>query len=220
LDFAKSLKKKKIVEMLEAAVAKGGKTASKGDKGAKAKPAKVPSASTSWDHLESCLQKSHPKVFQTLARPATARQVSELIVAVKIRITKEVQEFFHRHNGQTGGPELIELDGEQYGFRLLSTEQAAREWSVWKELNDGGDFADAEAAADDTVRETWWHDKWLPMAGNGAGDFLCFDFSPAHGGKQGQIITLWHERPNREVAFESVRHVLAELAAVWEAKLP
>ena len=88
-------------------------------------------------------------------------------------------------------------------------------WKEWQELNEDGDFNDLEASPDNGVRECWWHSGWLPMASNGLGDLLCFDFSPAKGGNRGQVITVWHERSDRVIAFPSPRHLLAELVTDW-----
>lgn len=220
IEFAKKLRKKKILAILEDAgpATPGGKPskATKKKAAKKAASPRIPSAAASWTKLEKHLKASQPEVFKTLNEPATSAQINKLIAKTKIRITKDVKEFFERHNGQSYEAELINLETEDERFRLLSIDEALHEWATWQALAAVGDFDDRDASPDDGVRECWWHAKWIPFADNGGGDFLCFDCSPAKGGKQGQVITLWHERADRAVAFPCVRHFLADLIDQWQ----
>jgi cell wall assembly regulator SMI1 len=216
LEFARKIKaNKKIVSLLEGASGKAkvkGKSPANKAKVNASKPKKLLTAAKAWEAIEAGLASKHKSLAKSLVKGATASQVSKMMGKTKIRLTGEVKEFFQRHNGQTGEEGLIldESSGER--FRLLSVDQAIKEWEIWQVLDNSGDFEDAEASPDKGVRDAWWHPKWLPMATNTAGDFLCFDISPAAGGKIGQVITLWHDRPNREIAFASVRDMLTKLA--------
>ena len=80
------------------------------------------------------------------------------------------------------------------------------------ELNDGGDFDDLEATADEGIKEVWWNTKWLPIASNGLGDLICFDLAPAKGGNKGQVITFRHDQGRRERLAWSLGEWLAATA--------
>ena len=216
LEYARKIKaKKSIIELLLNSTAPSKTTSNKSAKKAGAakqsRPKKLPTPAKAWEQIEATLADQQPPLLKSLQKGATPAQISKLIGKTRIRLTSEVKEFFQRHNGQGGSKGLIvdESSGEQ--FRLLSVDEVIREWSIWQGLDEAGDFEDAGATADKGVRECWWHAKWLPFAANSAGDFLCFDNSPAKGGKIGQVITLWHESSSRDVAFPSIREMLAEV---------
>jgi len=207
--------KKKIIALLEQAAApkrSGKKQTSKTTKKSAGKPKRLLTAAKAWDAIESNLAANDKALLKSLVKGATASQARKLVGKTKIRLTSEVKEFFQRHNGQTGGEGLIVEPSSGERFLLLSVDRVIKEWEVWQDLDQSGDFEAAEASPGQHVRDCWWHPRWLPFAGNTAGDFLCFDNSPARGGKIGQITTLWHEQPNREVAFASIREMLNEVA--------
>ncbi|MEZ6087570.1 MAG: SMI1/KNR4 family protein [Pirellulaceae bacterium] len=172
-------------------------------------------AAKAWDAIEASLAANHKSLAQSLQKGAALPQLSKMMGKTKVRLTGEVKEFFQRHNGQSGGDGLIHDQASDERYILLSVDQVIQEWSAWQDLQASGDFDDAEASPDRGVRDAWWHPKWLPMATNTAGDFLCFDNSPAAGGKIGQVITLWHDRPQRDVVFSSAREMLKVLAETY-----
>ncbi|MEX1026732.1 MAG: ankyrin repeat domain-containing protein [Candidatus Paceibacterota bacterium] len=220
LQFAVKIKaRKKLIALLENAMAESGAVKSPTTPTKKTTSEKPPSMLTipkAWDALEASLATNHRKLFQSLAPGASQLEITELIGLTKIRMTKEVKDFFLRHSGQTGEQGIVwEPDSDEH-FLLLSTSQAMREWKVWNDLMEAGDFEGEEVSADSGVRPCWWHAKWLPFASNTAGDFLCFDCGPAKGGKNGQVITLWHESRGRRITYESIRHMLNELISHYE----
>ncbi|MEX1026734.1 MAG: ankyrin repeat domain-containing protein [Candidatus Paceibacterota bacterium] len=220
LQFAVKIKaRKKLIALLENAMAESGAVKSPTTPTKKTTSEKPPSMLTipkAWDALEASLATNHRKLFQSLAPGASQLEITELIGLTKIRMTKEVKDFFLRHSGQTGEQGIVwEPDSDEH-FLLLSTSQAMREWKVWNDLMEAGDFEGEEVSADSGVRPCWWHAKWLPFASNTAGDFLCFDCGPAKGGKNGQVITLWHESRGRRIAYASIRHMLNELISHYE----
>ncbi len=223
--------KKNIITLLEDAVgtAESGAPAAtkrKKSKGVNRSTAKKPSSkptkqltnAKAWDAIESALAAKNPVLFKSLVKGATAAKAGKLVGRTSIRLTSEIKEFFQRHNGQTGGEGLIVEPGSGESFLLLSVDDAAREWDIWQDLHQSGEFEDAEEVnSDPLVRNCWWHEKWLPFATNTAGDFLCFDNSPAKGGKVGQVITLWHDNPTREITFPNVRDMLNQIAEYYTA---
>lgn len=67
------------------------------------------------------------------------------------------------------------------------------------------------------MRATWWSEKWVPFAYNGAGDLQCVDLDPPSGGVVGQVVTYHHDRDLRERGADSLTHWLETLASDLEA---
>ncbi|WP_442505499.1 ankyrin repeat domain-containing protein [Novipirellula sp. SH528] len=214
LDYAKAVKaKKSIVSLLanwQSVTKPNTAGAAKRASASKSKP--LPTASKAWDAIEAALEMNNKRLFKSLAKGAKKSDITTLVSKTKIRLTNEVKEFFLRHNGQTGTKGLIVDYASGEEFRLLSIDEVIKEWTIWEDLAQSGDFDDSDAVPDAGIRECWWHPKWLPMAGNTAGDFLCFDNSPAKGGKNGQVITLWHADSARNVVYPSIRDMLAAIS--------
>ena len=215
IEYAKKLRKRKILALLERADSSSAAAPSTSP-AAKDKSAKLPPVAKLWEQLEGRLKASFPDMCKSLKRKATQAQLDRLEAQTGVRMTKDTKEFFLRHNGQAYEHSLIHVESEDEEFRIFSTAEAYNEWKMWKELDDIGEFAEADSSPDPGVRDCWWHAKWLPFAGNGAGDSLCFDFSPAKGGKKGQIITMWHERSDRAILSPSARHILADICEYWQ----
>ncbi|MBM80460.1 MAG: hypothetical protein CMJ78_07695 [Planctomycetaceae bacterium] len=213
VEYATKEKKKKIIELLESAPTPG---TSKPAKAAKptSTSKRLPTMAASWKRLSKHLEESHPDMLESLNGGATEAQLRELS-HTDIRVTKEVKDLLSQHNGQSDSACLIRLESKDEQFRLLTTSESLAEWKIWQELNEDGDFEDLEATVDAGVRDCWWYAKWLPIASNGGGDCVCVDFSPAKGGKQGQVITVWHEEGERNIVFASVREMLAEVTEYW-----
>ena len=209
IEFARKKKKKKIVALLEGT---GGKTPASGKSPQPAaKSPKAPTIIKSWERIEQALQ---PKARQSLPKGATAGQLQTLEKKIRATTTQEVKDFWGRHDGQAAGPPLIpKTYSPAPEFRLLSIKEALAERAIWCELEEGGDFADLEADPDDGVKPDWWNAKWLPIASDTLGNFLCLDFAPGKGGKKAQVIRVDHDNGQRPIVADSVRTLLAEIAA-------
>ena len=94
-------------------------------------------------------------------------------------------------------PGLIDVE------ELLSTERIFNEWTVWKELLDGGDFDGINSIPDHGVKDDWWNKRWIPITYDGSGNHYCIDLDPTEKGKRGQIIRMWHDSPEREIVAGS-----------------
>lgn len=49
------------------------------------------------------------------------------------------------------------------------------------------------------IKPMLWNSKWIPIAENGAGDYLCLDTDPADGGCYGQVLYFWHDWGDRSI---------------------
>lgn len=205
-DIAKEYEKKKVLALLEAHV--GGKAAPKPAKSkAATKPATI--AST-WERIETEIKRLNWVESRKLNKGASAASLAKVEKTLGVTLPDEFRESYALHDGQDSGTAFL-LGPSDEGYCLLPLAQVLKEAKIWADLKE--DFADEEVSADKGIRADWWNTKWLPIAGNGGGDFLCLDLAPAKGGQLGQIITMNHESPTRELwakSFGEWLHSVAE----------
>ncbi len=150
-----------------------------------------------WTQLEAWLAAHWPEGLAALNPPATAQEIAQLEAALGCQLPQDFVECLKVHNGQS--QDLGLFDGTEY----LSTQRILSEWTVWKQLLDGGDFAGIQSEPELGIRDDWWNAKWIPFTYNGAGDHLCLDLAPAEGGQTGQVISMWHDMAERGVEADS-----------------
>ena len=207
LDVAKKEKAKKVIPILEAALA--GKVLPP------PAPKPLDNVPKLWKRIEYAL-KANPTVKKLLKKGATKEQISACESLLGVTFPPDLRDSYLIHDGQkTESGELFpdgfaDLDS---GFRLLSLEEIAREWTMWKQLNDAGEFKKQKSQPDTGVSPDWWNPKWIPFAADGGGDSLCADLDPAKGGIVGQVILHHHAdngRPKKATGVQSFLQMLAE----------
>lgn len=202
LEFAQKNRLKKIVALLSAAKSP---QASQEISQAATKPTKLLSVSAAWERIEAHLKGVAAKTLRSLNAGAKPKDLKSLATKLGITLSRELADFFGRHDGQDRGPAFVPSpDGAEAGFQLLPISAGLRQWQVMQELLEGGDFDDLEPSPDPGVKAAWWNAKWFPIAANGLGDLICLDFAPAKGGKKGQVISFYHDRPQRQCLAPSL----------------
>lgn len=150
-----------------------------------------------WKRLEGYLQKREPEVLAKLLPPASHAEIVALEQQLSVKLPVDFVACLSQHNGQSGPPGLFG------GLQFLSTERIGREWRIWKQLLDEGEFCEANAKPDSGIKAEWWNSSWIPFTSNGAGDHLCLDLSPAAGGHIGQVIAVFHDDSARILKDDS-----------------
>jgi cell wall assembly regulator SMI1 len=207
---AKKAKAKKVISVLEAALA--------GQRPAAPSPLPLDDVPTLWKRIEKAL-KANPTVKKSLKKGATAEQIAACETALGTAFPPGLRDSYLIHGGQKAGADglfpagFADLDSD---FGLLSLDEVANEWMTWKELEDAGEFKNQEALPDAGVRADWWNPKWVPFAGDGGGDSLCVDLAPAKGGAAGQVIVHHHADDARSKIATGVQDLLHLLAEHWE----
>ena len=210
LDVAKAAKAKKVIPILEAALA-GQKPAA---------PLSPPDDDVPklWKRIEKAL-KASPAVKKSLRKGATAEQVSACEAALGVEFPQDLRAMYSLHDGQKQGADTLfpeEFADLDAGFALLTLEEVVREWKVWKGLVDGGEFKNQKSQPDAGVRTDWWNPKWVPIASDGGGDSICVDLAPAKGGTAGQVIVHQHADSGRPKGAGGVRELMRKLAEQLE----
>ena len=179
------------------------------------KPKPAATVGEAWDRIEAWLT-ANAKGWKPLRKPATAAQVAWLEKAVGHKLPADLRQSLLRHNGSTEGLFPFGPDSRDcYG--LYAATDVAGVWEMQAELLDGGDLAPNKAKAQAGIRAARWNTGWVPIAGNGAGDYFCVDLAPAKGGRVGQVIHVGHEGPKRTRLGTSVTDWLGRFAADLEA---
>jgi cell wall assembly regulator SMI1 len=170
-----------------------------------------------WARIESWIRRNAPQVLDVLHPGASDVQIAELEEVLSIEFPEDFKASYRLHNGQsTYGYGLIN------GCELLSLERIRDEWQVWKTLLESGTFQtedgqDQGCEPAPGVCNVWWHPKWIPFTYDGGGNHDCLDLNPTESGTAGQIITMWHDEPAREIVAPSFQAWLNQYAESLEA---
>ena len=81
----------------------------------------------------------------------------------------------------------------------------------------GGTFKDVPSDPDEGVRPEWYDLEWVPLTHDSCGNHFCVDLDPAAGGTRGQVISFWHDDPQRVVMARSLGQWLNDFADELEA---
>ena len=166
-----------------------------------------------WQHIETWLKAHNPELLKGINPGATEEQVRHLEEALGVKFPEPFRSSTLIHDGQDEN-----LPGLINDWDLLSLHRIKAEWELWKELLDGGEFSDYQSQPEAGVKNNWWNERWIPIAGDGAGNFLCLDLDPAPGGDVGQIITMWHDDAERVIIAQSFKDWLGTFAAGLESR--
>ena len=165
-----------------------------------------------WNRLTSWLGQHAPELQKTMQPGTTEEKIAALEKTLGVRLPDDYRAFLLLCNGQKTGAELGFYDGE-----LLSAQNVKSQWKIWKELLDDGHFEESKSKPHKGVRPDWWNPRWIPFTHDGGGNHLCLDLDPAKGGKLGQVISMWHDSPERELMYsgfsEWLEHVLDGLGS-------
>ncbi|MDY8025145.1 SMI1/KNR4 family protein [Paenibacillus polymyxa] len=110
-----------------------------------------------------------------------------------IKLPEEMKNFYRVHNGQDWKV------GVSSFVRNLTLSPIAQIIDNWKFIQEEFDPDDLELDADNEISPCLWNPKWVPIAENGSGDYLCLDTDPSEGGVVGQVLYFWHDWGNRSV---------------------
>jgi len=165
-----------------------------------------------WARYLAAGARVHPQFKSYLAAGASEAEISASEQAVACEFPADLRYLLTLHNGSN-------LYQVLPGWELFSADRISDEWSVWSELYDDQFKPDGyDCAPTGPIRgDEWWRLRWIPFCGDGGGNHLCVDMEPADGGAVGQVITMWHDAPNRDVAAMSLTELIEKLADDLEA---
>lgn len=124
---------------------------------------------------------------------ATDQDIAGLEDALGVVIPEQIKAFYRIHNGQQ---QQIETTCFVRNLTLSPIHEIIENWTFLQEEFDPEDW---EVDAQPGVQPLAWNSKWIPIASNGGGDYLCIDTDPTEEGTIGQVLYFWHDWEYRSV---------------------
>ncbi|WP_338749065.1 SMI1/KNR4 family protein [Bacillus sp. FJAT-52991] len=132
-------------------------------------------------------------------QPAARDEDFQLLEAsLGITLPEEVKSFYRVHNGQVWEP------GSKCFVRNLTLSPISEIINNWDFLQGEFDPQDLESNIGKELKPVLWNDKWIPIAENGGGDYLCIDTDPSEVGVVGQVLYFWHDWGERSIKAKSL----------------
>jgi cell wall assembly regulator SMI1 len=154
------------------------------------------------DRMGRWLKTHRPDYYARLLPGVTGTQLDEFEARFGLKLPAAFRMLYEWRNGQ----EALCSASLYHNLMFSSLEDIAH----IKELMDGMigfDFEDPR----------WWRRSWVPFLENGGGDHLCLDLAAEDGGTPGQVLTFWHDDPDRPVRFPSFETWLVDLVESMES---
>jgi cell wall assembly regulator SMI1 len=123
-------------------------------------------------------------------------QLLESVLGVKL--PEEMKELYRVHNGQDWKV------GVNPFVRNLTLSPISEIIDNWSFLQEEFDPDDIEPEIDNEIKPALWNPKWIPIATNGGGDYLCVDTDPSITGVTGQVLYFWHDWGSRSIKAKSL----------------
>nr|WP_240492508.1 SMI1/KNR4 family protein [Bacillus badius] len=114
-------------------------------------------------------------------------------------LPEEVKSLYRVYNGQ-----VWELGTNPFvrNLTLSPTSEVIDNWCFLQEEFDPDDGLELEIEKE--LKPFLWNSKWIPIAANGGGDYLCIDTDPSDAGTAGQVLYFWHDWGNRSVEARNI----------------
>lgn len=116
-----------------------------------------------------------------------------------VTLPEEMKSFYRVYNGQ-----IWEYGGNPFvrNLTLSPTIEIIENWNFLQEEFDPDDGFEPDFG--EGIKPVLWNSKWIPIAENGGGDYLCIDTDPSESGVVGQVLYYWHDWGNRSVEANSL----------------
>lgn len=117
---------------------------------------------------------------------------------IDITFPKEMKDFYKVHNGQEW------QIGRECFVRNLTLSPTTKIIENWMFLQEEFEPDELEPEIDSEIKPLLWNPKWIPIAENGGGDYLCLDTDPSDVGSVGQVLYFWHDWGKRSIEARSL----------------
>ena len=164
-----------------------------------------------WVRYIAAATRAHAPFPTYLAEGAALSDIESVEAEIGCLLPDDLRHLLQLHNGSREYQVLP-------GWELFSVDRLLDEWRVWEALYhtqfkpDGYDCKPVGPVRDDE----WWRLSWIPFCGDGGGNHLCLDMEPATAGSVGQVITMWHDNPARELVATSLTEFVEMIADDFE----
>jgi len=162
-----------------------------------------------WARYIAAIKATKPDFDQLFESGAPAGDIDAVERETGVKLSADLRHLLLRHDGGKDGMFVLP------GWELFSTARIIEEWKVWDELRRDQfvpEGADCEPEGP-LKGDEWWRSGWIPFCGDGGGNHLCIDMDPAEGGTPGQVITMWHDDPQRQFIDASLTDFIETIAS-------
>lgn len=164
---------------------------------------------------EAWLGEYAPEALASFNAGATDEEIEIFEELVGFALPDDVRTYFRWHNGQT---RRTFLDALPISAKLLSLEEANREWAEWQDVafyND--EHTDNESHPVDAIRSAYSLPGWIPLASEMTkSNYWGVDLSPGPCGTCGQAINFGRDEGNKFVAGASWSDLIEVLVEEME----
>jgi cell wall assembly regulator SMI1 len=126
-----------------------------------------------------------------------------------VTLPEEMKALYRIHNGQAWN---VGVNSFVRNLTLSPLDQVKENWTFLQEEFDPDEME--PEIEDDAIKPVLWNCKWIPIAENGGGDYLCLDTDPSGSGTVGQVLYFWHDWGHRSVEakglFDFIRKCIEE----------
>lgn len=131
---------------------------------------------------------------------ATVEEFQLIESTLGVQLPEEMKSFYSVYNGQ-----VWDLGVEPFvrNLTLSPISEIINNWEFLQEEFDPDDgLLDINYGAE--VKPILWNKKWIPIADNGGGDYLCLDTDPTEVGVFGQVLYFYHDYGNRSIEAKNL----------------
>ncbi|GMG19883.1 unnamed protein product [Ambrosiozyma monospora] len=161
---------------------------------------KIRTVQESWSTFESWLKENWPEATQSINPPITFQELETLELALGYSIPDDLRDSLFIHDG-IDDLYTIGTVGTTDTRLFLGHGGILHQWKIWDELLKNGLIEENDDTEFDAgvKPNLWWSRKWIPITHNGSNDHHCLDLTPDVGGKEGQVISVWHDKDQRSL---------------------
>lgn len=141
-----------------------------------------------WKRIENWLEEHAPAVLESLAPGATEEEIRATEEILNVTFPADFRESYMIHDGQSLGSKRP--PPFTYGLEMYSLRRMVRVWKNWKDLGKKIHPSIPPLEITGAIRNEWFGDLRIPIAGDEEYVFHQLDFIPTEGGTVGQVIQL------------------------------
>ncbi len=169
-----------------------------------------------WRRIEHWLAEHAPEALVQLRPGASPTAIERAEAKLKAPLLPEYRASVLVHDG-SANPSIDH--GLMEGYVLYSLEKVLKTRELLRELDKSSPPSQsqhARALPAPGVRQAWWDDGWIAIAGDTMRDLVCIDTVPAPGGTVGQLVRYISDTPDRDLIAPSFGAWLARVATNLE----
>jgi cell wall assembly regulator SMI1 len=167
-----------------------------------------------WERIEASFQSQAPGELWRLTSGATEDQIVDLESQIGQRLPDDIRQSYAVHNGVNGYVVPAGQILSEFNF-LLNLKSIASAMIRGRVMLNGGESRIPNPIG--PVKRVWWSLGWVPIVGEGTGDYLCIDLDPPPDGSVGQVFDFGHEYGPTGVLFPDFRSYLERYCADLES---